>query len=146
MRRHGGDDDDDDDDDDDFDDNNHGDGGESEDSFTDDDEGGKKPKKKKFKKGESNKEQGEDSKIGGSVATAAQEDESQKPTDPHRRIYKYWRGLLKGWERDLNARPDEVKRTVQVSSPHQRPPIRCLSLSGVVYSHKCHHPCINREN
>ncbi len=32
----------------------------------------------------------------------------------HRRIYAYYRGLLKHWERDLNARPDEAKRTLQV--------------------------------
>ena len=33
-------------------------------------------------------------------------------TDPHKRIYKYFKGLLKQWEDDLALRPDQVKRTV----------------------------------
>lgn len=32
--------------------------------------------------------------------------------DPHRRIYLYFKSLLKSWEDDLLRRPDEVKRSV----------------------------------
>jgi pre-mRNA-splicing factor 18 len=34
------------------------------------------------------------------------------PTDPHKRIYKYFKGLLVEWEDDLAKRPEEVKRSV----------------------------------
>jgi hypothetical protein len=32
--------------------------------------------------------------------------------DPHKRVYRYFRGLLKEWEADLLKRPDDVKRSV----------------------------------
>jgi pre-mRNA-splicing factor 18 len=32
------------------------------------------------------------------------------PPDPHKRIYRHFKGLLKQWEADLNERPDDVKR------------------------------------
>ena len=32
--------------------------------------------------------------------------------DPHKRIYKYFKGLIKKWEEDLNRRPESVKRSV----------------------------------
>jgi pre-mRNA-splicing factor 18 len=32
--------------------------------------------------------------------------------DPHKRVYKYFKGLIKTWEADLNERPESVKRSV----------------------------------
>jgi len=41
------------------------------------------------------------------------EDEDDDDTnDPHKRVYKHFKGLLKQWEADLNERSDEVKRSV----------------------------------
>jgi pre-mRNA-splicing factor 18 len=41
-----------------------------------------------------------------------QEDEDEDiSNDPHKRIYKYFKGLLKQWEDDLALRPEAVKRT-----------------------------------
>jgi len=40
------------------------------------------------------------------------EDDGEDLTkDPHKRIYKYFKGLLKQWEDDLALRPEDVKRT-----------------------------------
>ena len=35
-----------------------------------------------------------------------------KETDCHKRIYKYFKGLIKQWENDLNQRPDSIKMSV----------------------------------
>ena len=35
-----------------------------------------------------------------------------KEDDPHKRIYKYFKGLVKKWEEDLNLRPEAVKKSV----------------------------------
>lgn len=40
------------------------------------------------------------------------EDEDLDDADPHKRVYKYFKGLCKQWEEDLNLRPEAVKRTV----------------------------------
>ena len=40
------------------------------------------------------------------------EENKPLPTDPHKRIYKYFKGLLREWEDDLSKRPEEVKRSV----------------------------------
>jgi len=48
------------------------------------------------------------STSGGVAALASTTDDH----DPHRRIYLYFKGLLKSWEDDLIQRPDEVKRSV----------------------------------
>jgi pre-mRNA-splicing factor 18 len=32
--------------------------------------------------------------------------------DPHKRVYKYFKGLLNQWEEDLNQRPERVKKSV----------------------------------
>lgn len=34
------------------------------------------------------------------------------PPDPHKRIYRHFKGLLKQWEADLQARPEDVKRSL----------------------------------
>lgn len=34
------------------------------------------------------------------------------PTDPHKRVYKYFKDLLREWEDDLSRRPEQVKRSV----------------------------------
>jgi pre-mRNA-splicing factor 18 len=34
------------------------------------------------------------------------------PPDPHKRIYRHFKGLLKQWEADLLARPEDVKRSL----------------------------------
>jgi pre-mRNA-splicing factor 18 len=39
----------------------------------------------------------------------ADEDDS---SDPHKRIYKFFKGLLKTWEEDLGHRSEEIKRSV----------------------------------
>jgi len=40
------------------------------------------------------------------------DDNDDDHDDPHKRVYKHYKGLLKQWESDLNARTDEVKRSV----------------------------------
>lgn len=72
----------------------------------------------------SSDEEEEDGKKGSAAAAVAgggagggkgqQPPKEKKPMSEHKRIYSYFRGLLKHWERDLNARPDEVKRMLQV--------------------------------
>jgi len=37
----------------------------------------------------------------------------KRPTDEYKLILKYFRGLLKEWEYELNARPDEIKHTAK---------------------------------
>lgn len=44
--------------------------------------------------------------------SAEKPNDSVLPTDPHKRIYKYFKGLLIEWEDDLAKRPEEVKRSV----------------------------------
>lgn len=39
------------------------------------------------------------------------EDDNDKD-DPHKRVYRHFKGLLKQWEADLNARDDAAKQTV----------------------------------
>ena len=34
------------------------------------------------------------------------------PPDPHKRIYRHFKGLLQQWEADLQARPEDVKRSL----------------------------------
>jgi len=41
-----------------------------------------------------------------------EEEEEDLSSDPHKRIYKYLKGLIKEWENDLVQRPEEVKRSV----------------------------------
>lgn len=41
------------------------------------------------------------------------EDKPVKEIPPTKLVRSFFRGLLKQWEMDLNARPDHVKRTVQ---------------------------------
>jgi pre-mRNA-splicing factor 18 len=44
---------------------------------------------------------------------AGKEKLSEEDTnDPHKRIYRYFKDLLREWEDDLTKRPEEVKRTV----------------------------------
>lgn len=40
------------------------------------------------------------------------EKDNTLPTDPHKRIYKYFKGLLRDWEEDLSNRSEEAKRSV----------------------------------
>ena len=40
------------------------------------------------------------------------DDDKTLPTDPHKKIYKYFKTLLRQWEDDLSKRPEEVKRSV----------------------------------
>jgi pre-mRNA-splicing factor 18 len=42
----------------------------------------------------------------------AVDDDDDDTTDPHKRIYKYFKGLLKEWEEDLSQRPGSVAKTV----------------------------------
>jgi pre-mRNA-splicing factor 18 len=46
-----------------------------------------------------------------SKETVEQADEDDS-SDPHKRIYKFFKGLLKSWEEDLAHRSEEVKRSV----------------------------------
>lgn len=39
------------------------------------------------------------------------DEEADEDGDPHKRVYRYFKGLLKGWEEDLSKRPEEIKRT-----------------------------------
>jgi len=36
----------------------------------------------------------------------------EEASDPHKRVYKYFKGLLREWEDDLEKRTDDLKRTV----------------------------------
>lgn len=42
---------------------------------------------------------------------ADHEEEEDTSNDPHKRIYKYFKGLLREWEDDLALRPESTKRT-----------------------------------
>lgn len=63
-----------------------------------------------------------------------QQQQKKKEVSPevseHKRIYAYFRGLLKQWEKDLNARPDEAKRTLQVCVCDRY--MRCLGQPVIV--------------
>jgi pre-mRNA-splicing factor 18 len=50
-----------------------------------------------------NKKEGDDTKD---------DDNELDENDPHKRVYKYFKGLIKTWEADLNERPESVKRSV----------------------------------
>lgn len=60
----------------------------------------------------------EDHAEASEVATPAASKEKEEDydltneDDPHKRIYKYFKGLVKKWEEDMNHRPDAVKRSV----------------------------------
>lgn len=41
-----------------------------------------------------------------------QNEHGDDETDPHKVVYKHFKGLIRQWEADLNARPDQAKRTV----------------------------------
>jgi pre-mRNA-splicing factor 18 len=47
------------------------------------------------------------------AAEDVDDDEGSKQMDDHRLVMDYFKGLLRQWELQLNARPDEVKRTAQ---------------------------------
>lgn len=53
----------------------------------------------------------------GSSASGTHNDNVDKgdgdKNDVHKKIYKYFKGLIKEWEEDLAARPDEVKRSIK---------------------------------
>lgn len=56
--------------------------------------------------------------VGEGAEMASGGDESKvkgdaKELEPNKLVRTFFRGLLKDWEMDLNARPDHVKRTVQ---------------------------------
>lgn len=59
-------------------------------------------------------DQAEDKEEEAAAAAKKEEEEEEEDTsnDPHKRIYRYLKGLLKQWEEDLALRPDAVKRTV----------------------------------
>jgi pre-mRNA-splicing factor 18 len=57
--------------------------------------------------GSGNKPGGEAKAAGSKTEAAAMDDD-----DDHKRIYKYFKGLLKDWEDDLARRPDDVKRSI----------------------------------
>lgn len=84
---------------------------ESEQQGAADGEGKKKRKKEGGEGGD-----GGASAMGGKGAAkdVGQTPKVKKPMSEDRRIYKFFRGLLKQWEADLNARPDAVKRSVAV--------------------------------
>lgn len=44
-------------------------------------------------------------------AKRKEEDDDDVP-DPHKDVYRHFKGLLSQWEADLNARPDDVKRSL----------------------------------
>lgn len=53
---------------------------------------------------------------GAEMASGANESKVKgdaKELEPNKLVRTFFRGLLKDWEMDLNARPDHVKRTVQ---------------------------------
>lgn len=45
------------------------------------------------------------------VAKKEQEEENDASNDPHKKVYRYLKGLLNQWEEDLALRPDATKRT-----------------------------------
>ncbi|KAI2510447.1 Prp18 domain [Fragilaria crotonensis] len=45
------------------------------------------------------------------VAKKQQEEENDASNDPHKKVYRYLKGLLNQWEDDLALRPDATKRT-----------------------------------
>jgi pre-mRNA-splicing factor 18 len=47
------------------------------------------------------------------VPLTAEQKAAKKLKDEHGRVREYFKGLLRGWEAELNARPDHVKRTAQ---------------------------------
>lgn len=63
----------------------------------------------------------EDKPSGEHTATETKPQHHQEPkqddedglesTDPHKRIYRYFKGLLQEWEDDLAKRPEQVKKT-----------------------------------
>jgi hypothetical protein len=50
----------------------------------------------------------------GAHAAAPARPADAAPLDDHKRIYRFFKTQLKVWEKDLTARPDHLKRTVQV--------------------------------
>ena len=63
------------------------------------------------------------SKTAGLLETDGRDDKGRKdskddaqdkalPTEPHKRVYKYFKGLLREWEDDLSKRSEEVKRSI----------------------------------
>jgi len=48
----------------------------------------------------------------GSAAETTANTPEDNSDDPHKLIYKYFKGLLKSWEDDLANRPEEIKRSV----------------------------------
>ena len=69
------------------------------------------------------KEKVDSSKMAGLLGTDQRDDKGKKdtkdnvpdkplPTDPYKRVYKYFKGLIREWEEDLDKRPEEVKRSI----------------------------------
>jgi len=68
------------------------------------------------KKGEQNQEEALQEKAAADAKKAARKEEKEEEEDgddddPHKRIYRFFKGLLRQWEDDLALRPEAVKRT-----------------------------------